>query len=282
MRLKKIRNKVSFNLKNGKHKYAIETDKEDPQLPGLFVFSGSRGSGKTYAAVSLVSHFERKGYITRTFLLCPTHKSNPVFQNIRTLSESDSCDNDNGFQIALQQILQEIEEDWNKYEEELDYRKIWKKWHQHKNLSMKEDQILEERNYERPEKIVRPGHMLIIDDAQGTDLYSNNRKQDLMNHFTIKHRHIPLSICFLVQSWHGLPRVIRLNATHFALYKTGDKKQLAQIWENFGNLIEFEEFERLYKQATSQPHGFLFIDTVPKREYMRFRNGFNEFMVVNN
>ena len=103
MKLKKIRNKVSFNLRSGKSKYVIETEKDDPKLPGLFVFSGARGSGKTFAAVSLVSHFERKGYITRTFLLCPTHKSNKVFQNLRTLEECDCCDDDNGFQIALQQ-----------------------------------------------------------------------------------------------------------------------------------------------------------------------------------
>ena len=70
--------------------------------------------------------------------------------------------------------------------------------------------------------------------------------------------------------------MIRLNATHFIVYMMGDKKQLKQIYEN--NTIEEEEFMHLYKYATSKPHGFLYIDTDPKEENMRFRSGFNEFI----
>ena len=95
-----------------------------------------------------------------------------------------------------------------------------------------------------------------MDDCQGTNLYGIGRT-DLMSHISIKHRHLPLTICFLVQSWTGLPRVIRLNATHFIVYI---------------------EFMVMYKYATAKPHGFLYIDTDPKEENMRFRSGFNEFI----
>ena len=96
----------------------------------------------------------------------------------------------------------------------------------------------------------------------------------------IKHRHIPLTICFLVQSWVGLPRVVRLNATHFIVYKMGDKKQLKQIYEHFDNTVEEDEFVDMYKYATSKPYGFLYIDTDPKEECMRFRSGFNEYITL--
>ena len=119
--------------------------------------------------------------------------------------------------------------------------------------------------------------MVIVDDCQGTDMYSLARR-DLMNHITIKHRHIPITICYLMQSWMFLPRKIRLNATHFIIYKTGDLKQIKQIYENFATYITFEEFMRVYEYAVSKPHGFLFIDTDPKEPYMRFRSGFNEFI----
>ena len=72
MRIHKRKVKISSKLRKSKSKYEIKTDKDDPKLPGIFVFSGSRGSGKTYAAVMMVKDFEKKGYITRTFLLCPT------------------------------------------------------------------------------------------------------------------------------------------------------------------------------------------------------------------
>ena len=45
-----------------------------------------------------------------------------------------------------------------------------------------------------------------------------------------------------MQSWSGLPTVIRLNATHFSIYKTGDLKQLKQIYENFATYVDFDEF----------------------------------------
>ena len=76
----------------------------------------------------------------------------------------------------------------------------------------------------------------------------------------------------------GLPRVVHLNATHFIVYKMGDKKQLKQIYEHFGNTIEEDEFVDMYKYATREPYSFLYIDTDPKEECMRFRKGFNEYI----
>ena len=58
----------------------------------------------------------------------------------------------------------------------------------------------------------------------------------------------------------------------------GDKKQLKQIYEHFGNTIEEEEFVDMYKYATRDPYSFLYIDTDPKEENMSFRKGFNEYI----
>ena len=57
--------------------------------------TGSRGSGKTYACVAMCSHFEKKHYITRTFLICPTKASNDIFQNLKTLDEKTENTNVN-------------------------------------------------------------------------------------------------------------------------------------------------------------------------------------------
>ena len=87
MRIKKAKHKVKTDLKNGKSKYAIDTAPDDPKLPALFVFCGSRGSGKTYACVAMVKHFEKMHYINRTFLICPTKQSNDIFSNLKTLDQ---------------------------------------------------------------------------------------------------------------------------------------------------------------------------------------------------
>ena len=67
-----IMNRVGSDLTQSSCKYDIDTHKDDPKLPGVFVFCGSRGSGKTYACVQMCKHFEDQGY---------TH-----FQNISDLT----------------------------------------------------------------------------------------------------------------------------------------------------------------------------------------------------
>ena len=269
-------------LTQSKHPYDIDTESTDPKLPAVFVFSGSRGSGKTYACVSMTKYFEKKGYVTRTFLISPTYQSQPIFSNLTTLEPKDVCDDERRFDNALREILQEIKKDWKTFEDNVRYRNLYYKYRRYpSSLSHEEHRLLEENDHQPPEKQPqRPGHMLIIDDCQGTHILANGRKS-MLNHMVIKHRHIPLSLCFLAQSWTGVPRVVRLNATHFSLYLTGDKPQLKQIYDAFANIVSFEEFDRVYREATSVPHGFLFIDTTPKKEKYRFRNGFDDFLKVN-
>ena len=81
--------------------------------------------------------------------------------------------------------------------------------------TLEESYVLESRNNEIPPPLKKPSHMVIVDDCHGTDMYILARR-DLMNHTTIK-----------------------LNATHFIIYKTGDLKQLKQIFENFATYVTF-------------------------------------------
>lgn len=271
--------RVKVSLKESKSLFTIDTEPEDVTLPAVIVFSGMRGSGKTYACVQLMKHFEDKGYITRTFLLSPTHHSHDIYSNLKTLKKEDTCTDENAFTACLSAILRDVRKDWEVFEEERQYAKLYRKWKLAPHtITMKEGHLLEHRQEQPPKHIPKPSHLLIIDDAQGTDLYRNARK-DLLSHIIIKHRHIPITIAMLAQSWTGIPRVIRLNTTQFAIYKTGDKTQLKQIYDTFANVIDYEVFEDIYKRATEKKHGFLFIDTVPKKEYMRFRDGFNEYLI---
>ena len=63
-------------------------------------------------------------------------------------------------------------------------------------ITLHEQNTLEYRQGEPPKKLQKPSHLLIVDDAQGTDLYSNAR-HDLLMHIVIKHRHIPITITLL-------------------------------------------------------------------------------------
>jgi hypothetical protein len=195
MKIKKLKahQKVSLDLQSKPSRFVIETAKTDPKLPALFAFCGSRGSGKTYACVAMCSHFEKMGYITRTFLICPTRASNSIYSNLETLDEErDVCDQESHCQLALQNIIKEVKKDWHAYDFEQKYAKLYKKWKKNPYIiNIVEEKILNDQGHRKPEHLPRPAHMLIVDDCQGTGMYSD-AKRDLMKHVTIKHRHIPL------------------------------------------------------------------------------------------
>ena len=57
---KRSHNEINVQLKQKESKFAVKTGKDDISLPAVIVFSGSRGSGKTYSCIALMRHFEKK------------------------------------------------------------------------------------------------------------------------------------------------------------------------------------------------------------------------------
>lgn len=264
--------KVSFHLQSGKSPFVIKTDDHDFKLPGIFTFVGNTGSGKTYSCVALNRYFEDKNYTTRTFLVSATHPSNPIYKNLDTLSKEDMFEPS---VKVMNDVLEEVKKLWKDYKDYTEYCKVYRKYMNHPDfLSVKEEMLLEFHSYEPMKRVERPRCMVILDDVQGMGMYTQN-PNSIITHMTIKHRHIPLSMCFLVQSWTGLPRVLRLNTTVFVIFDTSDMKQLIQMYESFGNLVEKEHFIQMFKKAMMTYKGFLVVDKEPQQEHMRFRNGFH-------
>ena len=85
-------------------------------------------------------------------------------------------------------------------------------------------------------------------DWKAKGLYTNARR-DVLSHIVIKHRHIPITIALLAQLWPGIPCVICLNTTQFAVKKTGDNTQLEQLYDTFASIIEYEKLEMMHKEA---------------------------------
>ena len=84
--------------------------------------------------------------------------------------------------------------------------------------------------------------MLILDHCQAPSVYTL-AQAGMLNHLSIKHRHILVAFCFLVQSWVGVPRAKRLNATKCLIFKTSDIMRLDQIYSKFVNTLVGECFD---------------------------------------
>ena len=67
VRIKHTKSKIDVKLKEKASKFAIKTKKDDISLPAVVVFSGARGSGKTYACIMFVRHLEKRNTLLEPF-----------------------------------------------------------------------------------------------------------------------------------------------------------------------------------------------------------------------
>ena len=59
-----------------------------------------------------------------------------------------------------------------------------------------------------------------------------------------------ISLVFILQSYFKVPKTIRLNATHYFIMKTPNKRELQQMPSNHSSDIDFKDLMKLYKNYT--------------------------------
>ena len=101
----------------------------------------------------------------------------------------------------------------------------------------------------------------------------NNKKLDsIVNELFIRGRKINISIVFITQSYFKVPRVVRLNTTHFFIMKIPNKREVQQIASHQSSDIDFKDFMKIFRKYTAQPYSFLVNDTIlPSDDLLRFR-----------
>lgn len=138
--------------------------------------------------------------------------------------------------------------------------------------------------FPRPPKLVRPCPLLFLDDLSHTELYSPSRSNPL-NNLTLRHRHLGgqgygVSIQFAVQTFKtGVTKALRENTQQFLLFDTRDQSVIESMYEGVGSHCTEEEFMKLYRHATADPHGFLLVDNSTNDKDRLFRKGWDTFLV---
>ena len=70
-----------------------------------------------------------------------------------------------------------------------------------------------------------------------------------------------------------MPRVARLNTTHFFIMKIPNKREVQQIASHQSSDIDFKNFMKMFRKYTAEPYSFLVNDTtLPSNDPLRFRN----------
>ena len=90
---------------------------------------------------------------------------------------------------------------------------------------------------------------------------SNKKAQQVLKELYTRCRKLNISLCFLTQSYVSVPKDVRLNCTHYIIFKLNNKRELQNIATNYSADIDYKNFVKIYRDCTKEPYTFLTIDT---------------------
>ena len=116
-------------------------------------------------------------------------------------------------------------------------------------------------------------NLMIFDDLQLT-------KQNKCENYYIRGRHSNVDCFYLAQNYFLLPRqTIRENTNFICLFPQDDKNVDHIYRDHVSSDMKKEEFKKFCKHCWSQPHGFAAIDLSSKKDYGKYRSGFDDFYI---
>ena len=91
---------------------------------------------------------------------------------------------------------------------------------------------------------------------------------------------LDISLVFITKLYFKVPKVVRLNTTHFFITKISNERELQQIAINHSSDISTKDFINIYRECTAEPYSFLVNDTtLASNNPLRFRK--NLFNIYN-
>ena len=109
---------------------------------------------------------------------------------------------------------------------------------------------VDEYNIDKERKI------LIGFDDMIADMINDKKLNSILTEWFIRGRKINISLAFITQSYLKVPKDVRLNTTHFFITKIPNKRELQQIALNHSSDISTEDFIKIHKKCTAEPHSF--------------------------
>ena len=114
---------------------------------------------------------------------------------------------------------------------------------------------IEDYNKKRKRKV------LIVFDDIISHVMSDKKAQQVLKELFIRCRKLNISLCFLTQSYFSVPKDVRLNCTHYIIFKLSNKRELQNIAIDHSCDVDYKDFVKIYRNCTKEPFHFLTIDT---------------------
>ncbi len=70
----------------------------------------------------------------------------------------------------------------------------------------------------------------------------------------------------IAQTWSsGIPRPLRQNLTHLALFYTASDREVKGMYDELGGLVSYERFVQLFGAYTMAKHSYLWADLIERK-----------------
>ena len=106
---------------------------------------------------------------------------------------------------------------------------------------------IEDYNKNRKRKV------LIAFNDMISHVMSDKKAQQVLKDLFIRCRKLNISLCFLTQSYFSVPKDVRLNCTHYIIFKLNNKRELKNIAINHSADIDYKDFVNIYRNCTKEP-----------------------------
>ena len=87
--------------------------------------------------------------------------------------------------------------------------------------------------------------ILIVFDNTISHVRSDKKAQQNLKELFIRCRKLNISLCFLTQSYFSVPKDVRLNCTHYIIFKLNNKRELQNIAINHSADIDYKDFVKI-------------------------------------
>ena len=115
--------------------------------------------------------------------------------------------------------------------------------------------------------------LLVFDDLV------NEKNQSVICEAFIRARKKNCSLCYLSQSYYGVPKMIRNNLTYIIIKQLSSLKNLTRIMREYSLGVDKKDMKEMYDDSTRDKQSFLMLDLEGDKD-KRFRCGFNDYFEV--
>ena len=122
---------------------------------------------------------------------------------------------------------------------------------------------IEDYNKKRKRKV------LIIFEDMISHVMSDKKAQQILKDLFVRCRKLNISPYFLTQSYFSVSKDVRLNCTHYILFKLNNRRELQNIAINHSAEIDYKDFIKIYRVCTKEPFNFLTIDTTKDNKFIK-------------